>query len=75
LTNVQYGVYLTPQTEYFTVVVISYEKLTCIFHTKYGGCGDIQTSKIFMFKLCVPQIREQLPLFVSLLQKSAVFEL
>jgi len=40
-----------------------------------GGWGDIQTSKIFMFKLCVPQIREQLPLFVSILEISAVFEI
>jgi hypothetical protein len=48
-TNVQYSVYLTPQREYFSVVVISSEKLTCIFHTKYGGWGDINTSKIFMF--------------------------
>jgi len=52
------------------VVVISSEKHTCIFHTKYGGWGDIQTNKI-----CVPQIREQLPLFVSVLEVSALFEL
>jgi hypothetical protein len=57
------------------VVVISSEKLSYILHTKYGGWGDIQTSKIFMFKLCVLQIREQLSLFVSILEVSAVFEL
>jgi hypothetical protein len=57
------------------VLVISSENLTYIFHTKYGGWGDIQTSKIFMFKLCVPQVREQLPPFVSFLEMSAVFEL
>jgi len=57
------------------VVVISSEKLTCIFHTKYGGWGDIHTSKIFTFKLCVPKIREQLPFLVSILEMSAVFEL
>jgi hypothetical protein len=74
-TNVQCDVYLTPQTECISLVVINSEKLTCIFHTKYGGWGDIQTSKIFMFKLRVLQIREQLPLFVSILEMSAVFEL
>jgi len=40
------SVYLTLLTEYFSVVVVvvSSEKLTYIFHTKYGGWGDIQTS-------------------------------
>jgi hypothetical protein len=37
-TNVQYSVYLTPWTEYFSVVVISSEKLTYNFHTKYEVC-------------------------------------
>jgi len=68
-------VYLTLLTEYFSVVVVSSEKLTYTFHTKYGGWGDIQTSKIFMFKLCVLQIREQLPLFVLILEMPAIFEL
>jgi hypothetical protein len=57
------------------VVAVSSEKLTYIFHTKCGGWGDIQTSKTFMFKLCVLQIREQLPLFVSFLEMPAVFVL
>jgi hypothetical protein len=57
------------------VVAVGSEKLTYIFHTKYGGWGDIQTSRIFMFKLCVLQIREQFLLFVSFLEMPAVFDL
>jgi hypothetical protein len=56
------------------VVVISSEKLTYIFHTKYGRLGRHSDKQNIMFKLCVPQIREQLPLFVSSLEMSAVFE-